>query len=152
MSTLNTTVRIKRSTSAGVVPSFASLADGELALNQKDGRLYYRGSESGEVSSFLDSDGLVSNFLTLSGGTLTGELVIPEITGASNLLAAATKQYVDAEVANAGVSDFPTGDYGDLGAADEQDAFGIDLFITYDSLTTPVGVISTTDLGSDSAI
>lgn len=158
MSTLNTTVKIKRSTTQGAVPSYESLSAGELALNQKDGRLFYRGSDSGEVSSFIDSDllqtELTSNYLNLTGGTLTGDIILPAIVTTNNQ-GVVTKAYVDGEVANAGVSEVPTGDFGLLSEATENDAFAQPLFVTFDMLTTPVGTLATTDLGiesSDSAI
>ena len=152
MSTLRTTVKLKRSTTQGSAPSYESLAAGELAINQYDGKLFYIGNDSGDVGYFIDSDAIRSTYVRLEGGTLTGDLVVPATTGSSPNNAAATKAYVDAEINNVGVSDTPTGDYGLLSDPTEFDAFGQALFLTFDMLTTPAGQITITDLGSDSAI
>lgn len=149
MSTINSLVKIRRSGSPGSIPS--ELAVGELAINYADGRLFF--DQDGVIKNFIDSDLIqteLSNYLPLSGGTLTGTLTLA--ANPTDDLQAATKAYVDAEVANAGVDDFPTGDYGLVTDANEFDAFGVAIFLSFDTKTTPVGSETITDLGSDSSI
>jgi len=62
--------RLKRSNTAGQTP--ASLEDGEIAINQADGKLYYR-----------TADGGVDNFAALpaTDSTMTGVLTVKPVVG-----------------------------------------------------------------------
>lgn len=113
--------RLKRSNTAGQVP--ASLADGEIAINQADGKLYYQTSAGG-VATFLSiptahksthatggSDALSaadigaltqttadSRYVNVTGDTMTGGLAINAatpltVTGGRTLLSANSEPY-----------------------------------------------------------
>ena len=113
--------RLKRSNTAGSVP--ASLEDGEIAINQGDGKLYYH-TAAGGVSTFLSvptthkanhaiggADALSAadigaltqttadaRYVELTGDTMTGGLTINAatpltVTGGRTFLAAASQPY-----------------------------------------------------------
>lgn len=67
--------RLKRSNTAGAVP--ASLEDAEIAINQADGRLYYR-TVAGGVASF---NALPSADSTMTGALTVQPTVAPAIPG-----------------------------------------------------------------------
>ena len=48
-------IKLKRSTTAGNVPS--SLVSGEIAINEADGKLYYRAAPSGTVTQLSTGGG-----------------------------------------------------------------------------------------------
>ena len=60
-----------------------------------------------------------------------------------NLMLMADARFTEAALS---FSTFPTGDYGNLGAA-SVDAFGISVSPAFDCLTTPTGAVSEVDLG-----
>ncbi|MGY8863900.1 MAG: hypothetical protein ACKVJ2_14885, partial [Pseudomonadales bacterium] len=62
------TIQLKRSATAGNVPSTSDLALGEVGINTYDGKLYIKKSVSG-TESIVDI-GSGSGYLPLSGGTL----------------------------------------------------------------------------------
>jgi hypothetical protein len=111
--------RLKRSNTAGAAP--ASLEDGEIAINQSDGKLYYH-TTAGGVSTFLTSahkathaiggaDALSAadigaltqatadtRYVNVTGDTMTGGLTINAatpltVTGGRTLLAANSEPY-----------------------------------------------------------
>ena len=55
----NSKIRLKKSSVIGKVPSVGDLDHGELAINFADGIIYYKNS-SNQISSFIDSDLIVS--------------------------------------------------------------------------------------------
>lgn len=151
MATLNTTVKIKRSKTPGNIPAGAGLDSGELAINTADGILYYKNANNA-VKGFIDSDRIAASYLALSGGTMSGQIdmgsnYIINVLDPSNSQDAATKNYVDASLAAVGSVTFPTGDYELLSDNLVIDAFGIELFLTFDCLTQPVATLNTEDLG-----
>lgn len=155
VSTLNTSLRLKRSDTPGSIPTAGQLAGGELAINTVDGIIYYKKSAD-SIASFYDIDNSLNTFLTLSGGTMTGPILMGDnrirgLNDPSQLDDAATKNYVDASIENAGLGQFPTGDYGDLQGA-TTDAFGVTIATSFDLLTTPTGLLDQFDLGTDSSI
>jgi hypothetical protein len=73
--------RLKRSNTAGAVPS--SLEDGEIAINQADGKLYYRtaaGGVSTAVGGTLSQETADSRYVNVTGDTMTGGLTINAAT------------------------------------------------------------------------
>ena len=150
MSTLNTTVKLKRSDTPGAQPS--SLEAGEVALNNNDGILYYAKPDT-VLGAFLSTDQLNLNYLRLDGTTLPtanirlGNYNIQDLADPVNNQDAVTKSYVDTSLADLGLSTFPTGDYGLVSETLNTDAFGIALYSAYDCLTTPEEIIQTNDLG-----
>jgi hypothetical protein len=52
-----TPIQLYRSTTASAVPTAGNLADGELAINTNDGKLYYKNS-GGTVTVMADGAGL----------------------------------------------------------------------------------------------
>jgi hypothetical protein len=150
MSTLNTTVKLKRSDTPGAQPS--SLEAGEVALNNNDGILYYAKPDT-VLGAFLSTDQLNLNYLRLDGTTLPtanirlGSYNIQDLADPVNNQDAVTKSYVDTSLADLGLSTFPTGDYGLVSETLNTDAFGIALYSAYDCLTTPEEIIQTNDLG-----
>ena len=84
------TVRILRSTTAAATPS--SLVSGQIAINEADGKLYYRNS-AGTVTSFAPPAAtsstlgtvIVGSGLSVSSGTISANLTSSTtgITGAN---------------------------------------------------------------------
>lgn len=151
MATLNTVLKLKRSKVPGNIPAASSLDSGELAINTADGILYYKDA-SNEVKKLSDSDLIASTYLALSGGTMSGTLDmgnndIINVTDPENAQDAATKNYVDLSLLEVGVQFFPEGDYGRVDSDLITDAFGIQIFATFDCLTTPAAILQTQDLG-----
>ena len=73
--------RLKRSNTAGAVPS--SLEDGEIAINQADGKLFYRtaaGGVSTAVGDTLTQAAADSRYVNVTGDTMTGGLTINAAT------------------------------------------------------------------------
>jgi len=66
------TIIIKNSTGSGVVPS--SLVQGELAINTKDGKLYYGSGSGNVVKEFTGSGG--SSFPYTGSAIITGSLIV----------------------------------------------------------------------------
>jgi len=64
------TVRIKRSNTASAVP--ASLADGEIAVNQQDGKLYYHTAAGGVASLVSSSTASIFEYGTTASFPSTG--------------------------------------------------------------------------------
>jgi hypothetical protein len=94
-------LRIKRRT-GGAPGAPVSLANAELAFNEVDNTLYYgkgTGGAGGSATAVVPVGGQGA-FLLLSGGTMTGAIVLPGNPGAP--LEAASKQYVDSQVAGSG--------------------------------------------------
>lgn len=83
---------LKRSSVASKVPVTGDLADGELAINTTDGRLYYKHS-SGVVAEIKSSDATTVGSLSASqllrkdqSGTLTGNLTVTgTLTGTASI-------------------------------------------------------------------
>ena len=63
MTIANTTLVLKKSGTSGNVPS--TLANGELAINYADGKLFYK-TPSGTISSITGSVGNVDSFSTIN--------------------------------------------------------------------------------------
>ena len=157
-----TAITLKKSSVAGKIPGDSDLSYGELAINYYDGTLYYKNS-SNEIKLFGDSDRnaallntSISSVLPLSGGTMSGELLmggfkITNLGAAVDQNDAVTKGYVDIAIAD-GVSNvnFPEGDYGTTDSAGT-DPFGIAIGAVYESLG-PIGSIINIELGSDSSV
>jgi hypothetical protein len=66
------TIIIKNSTGSGVIPS--SLVQGELAINTKDGKLYYGSGSGNIVKEFTGSGG--SSFPYTGSAIITGSLTV----------------------------------------------------------------------------
>ena len=78
-------VRIRRSTTAAAVPS--SLQSGEIAINEADGKLYYRAAPSGTVTQLASGGGGGStNASDLISGTLAPARLPGPNAYAANLL------------------------------------------------------------------
>ena len=67
------TIKLKRSATSGAVPTTASLALGEVAINTHDGKVYIKKDDGAE--SVIEV-GDTSGYLPLSGGTLTGDIAL----------------------------------------------------------------------------
>ena len=68
------TIIIRNSTGSGVVPS--SLVQGELAINTKDGRLFYGSGSSNVVKEFTGSGGGGTTFPYTGSAIITGSLIL----------------------------------------------------------------------------
>ena len=66
------TIKLKRSATAGNIPSTSNIALGEVAINTTDGKMFIKRSVGGTESIVQVGD--TSAFLPLSGGSLTGGL------------------------------------------------------------------------------
>ena len=80
------TIKLKRSSTSGAVPTTSSLSLGEVAINTYDGKMYIKKDDGSE--SVVEIGGASSGALPLSGGTLTGNLSLGDNVkaqfGASN--------------------------------------------------------------------
>ncbi len=68
------TIIIRNSTGSGVVPS--SLVQGELAINTKDGRLFYGSGSGNVVKEFTGSGGGGTTFPYTGSAIITGSLIL----------------------------------------------------------------------------
>ena len=66
MAIANTTIQLKKSSVSGNVP--AALANGELALNYADGRLYYKNA-SGVITYISSGGGSSNSFATINANS-----------------------------------------------------------------------------------
>ena len=73
------TIIIRNSTGSGVIPS--SLQQGELAINTKDGKLFYGSGSGNIVKEFTGSGGGSSTFPFTGSALITGSLIL---TGSLN--------------------------------------------------------------------
>jgi|TARA_R110000744_G_scaffold81871_1_gene160823 hypothetical protein len=159
----NVEIRLLKSDSAGKIPLVGDLAYGELAINYKDGRLFYKNADN-VVKFFTDSDAIKAQIdsaqlgtLLTSGGTMTGQinmsnLKIVNVSSPSDNNDAVNKIYVDnAITTGVGAVSFPEGNYGTVDSAGQIDAFGISTGGTFECMD-PVGSLATIDLGVDSSV
>ena len=63
------TIKLRRSSTSGAVPTTSSLSLGEVAINTYDGKMYIKKNDGSDSIVELSGDKL-----PLSGGTLTGNL------------------------------------------------------------------------------
>lgn len=68
------TIIIRNSTGSGAIPS--SLQQGELAINTKDGKLFYGSGSGNIVKEFTGSGGGGTSFPYTGSATITGSLII----------------------------------------------------------------------------
>ena len=61
----NTKLKLKKSSVAGRIPAAGDLDYGELAINYRDGKLYYK-DNANAVQAFTDSDNIVTQITNLS--------------------------------------------------------------------------------------
>jgi hypothetical protein len=94
--------RLKRSNTAGQVP--ASLADGEIAINQADGKLFYQ-TAAGGVASFsgVPTDGSVTAAKIAGGAVITAGIANSAVTYAKVQNVSATDRVLGRSTAGAGV-------------------------------------------------
>ena len=75
----NTIIKVKSSSVAGAVPTWSQLANGELAINFADGKLYYKNSTSNLISYIANgSTGSSLNFGTIN---VNSSLVVADADG-----------------------------------------------------------------------
>jgi len=91
-----TPIQLYRTATASATPSAGNLADGELAINTNDEKLYFKNS-SGVVKALADGPG-AGVYLPLAGGQLTGN-VTNTSTGSFQVAQGTTAQR-DAGTAN----------------------------------------------------
>lgn len=93
-----TTIQIKRrvDTAEG-----GQLKAGELAYNFVDKKLYIGNAAENDNIMIVGGEGNFSDYLALTGGTMTGAITLPS-TIPSNAFHAAHKTYVDTKLAKAG--------------------------------------------------
>ena len=150
--TLNTVLKLRRSKDVGNVIDPDLLDSGELAINTADGVIFYTKADR-TLGRFFDFDDNELTYLRLDGSnTPTANInfsgsTITDLANPVNNQDAATKNYVDASLAELGLTTFPTGDYGLLTETLNVDAFGIQLYSVFDCLTTPEESLQTEDLG-----
>ena len=70
------TIKLRRSATQGGTPTVSQLSLGEVAINTYDGKLYIKKDDGTE--SIVEIGGASSGGLPLSGGTMTGKLVLPD--------------------------------------------------------------------------
>jgi len=151
-STLNTVLKLRRSKDIGNVIDPDLLDSGELAINTADGVIFYKKADR-TLGRLFDFDNYELRYLRLDGGNSPtaninfSGLNITTLADPVNNQDAATKNYVDASLAELGLTTFPIGDYGLLTETLNVDAFGIQLYSAFDCLTTPGESLQTEDLG-----
>jgi hypothetical protein len=166
----NTVIQLKYSSTPSSTPS--SLANGELAINYADGKLYYK-NLTGQIVSFssaavanvlsfatVNANGSLitatatNSILTISNGDnieIAGDIINDIITISANLSSVFSVANEAFNTANAAlyISGFPTGDYAEgepnLGTSESFDPFGVSLIIGFDCAAT--GSVKLTDLG-----
>jgi hypothetical protein len=87
------TIIIKNSTGSGVVPS--SLVQGELAINTKDGKLYYGSGSGNVVKEFTGSGGSGTTFPYTGSAIVSGSLTVTGSFFVSNSIDSVNKQLID---------------------------------------------------------
>ena len=92
------TIKLKRSTTQGKVPSTGNLALGEIAVNTYDGRLFFKKNDgSDSIEHIVTTDSVTTGSITISGTTQTTTLTT------TNRI---DKQYLDDEVLNTSLNTF----------------------------------------------
>jgi len=90
-----TPIQLYRSSTASAAPSASDLADGELAINTADGKLYYKNS-SGNVATLADGPSGSGTVTSVGGtGTVNGITLSGTVTTSGNLTLGGTLSNVD---------------------------------------------------------
>ncbi len=96
------TIKLRRSSTEGKVPTTAQLALGELAINTYDGRIFFEKNDgSATIEHIVTTDSITTGSITITGTTQTGTLTT------TNRI---DKQYLDDEVLNTSLN-AATGSY-----------------------------------------
>ena len=86
------TIKLRRSSTEGKVPTTAQLSLGELAINTYDGRIFFEKNDgSATIEHIVTTDSITTGSITITGTTQTGTLTT------TNRI---DKQYLDDEVLN----------------------------------------------------
>lgn len=64
---------LKKSSVDDNAPSIGDIDYGELAINYRNGRLFYKDNFN-NIDNFIDSDLIQAKYLALAGGTMTGSI------------------------------------------------------------------------------
>ena len=71
------TIKLRRSSTEGKVPTAAQLALGELAINTYDGRIFFEKNDgSATIEHILTTDSITTGSITLTGKVTTGTLTL----------------------------------------------------------------------------
>ena len=71
------TIKLRRSSTEGKVPTTAQLALGELAINTYDGRIFFEKNDgSATIEHILTTDSITTGSITLTGKVTTGTLTL----------------------------------------------------------------------------
>lgn len=96
------TIKLKRSSTQGKVPTTSQLALGEIAINTYDGRIFFEKNDgSTTIEHIVTTDSITTGSITITGTTQTGTLTT------TNRI---DKQYLDDEVLNTSLNS-ATGSY-----------------------------------------
>ena len=90
-------IQFKRSSAINIPPEPAHLAPGELAINLADKKLYTKNENNQIINIGFDMAYANSTFLKLTGGSLSGPVVLFEGTMPSKLDEVVSKRYVDSK-------------------------------------------------------
>ncbi len=88
-------IQFKRSSAINQPPEPAHLAPGELAINLADKKLYTKNDKNKVINIGFSDETANATFLKLSGGNLTGPVVLYEGTLPTKLDEIVSKRYVD---------------------------------------------------------
>ena len=92
------TIKLKRSSTTGKVPSTSNLALGELYINTYDGRIFFKKNDgSDSIEHIVTTDSVTTGSITIIGTTQTTTLTT------TNRI---DKQYLDDEVLNTSLNSF----------------------------------------------
>ena len=95
------TIKLKRSATAGNIPSTSNIALGEVAINTTDGKMFIKRSVGGTESVVQVGD--TSAFLPLSGGTLTGSIDVNGSVVADGTASSSAPKYTFSGDTNTGL-------------------------------------------------
>ena len=71
MPTFNGTIILKNNSTAGAIPANTSLSNGEIAINTKDGVIYSKTSDTGQIVTWtgqIASSNITGDYLVVAGG------------------------------------------------------------------------------------
>ena len=92
------TIKLRRSSTSGAVPTTSSLSLGEVAINTYDGKMYIKKNDGSDAIVELSGDKL-----PLAGGTMTGTLAM----GANAITSTGIISAAEVNINNGGSNQYP---------------------------------------------
>ena len=80
------TIKLKRSSTEGKIPTTSQLALGEIAINTFDGRIFFEKNDgSATIEQILTTDSITTGSITITGSLQTDNITIDNATISSDL-------------------------------------------------------------------